>query len=94
MKVPDFFKSTQAMLLQAFPDGIDEESYWVLLYLLYDYMADENLALVMSSFVKKTLGMIENDIYKACDLKFDENVIQQVKCRLNTYGFEEWKNEE
>lgn len=94
MQASDFFKSTQKMLFRAFPNGISEECYWVLLYLLYDYMADENLALVMSIFIKKPIGIIENDIYKACQLQFDEKIVQEIKCKLDTQGFEEWKKEE
>ena len=93
INIPDFLKSTQEMLLKAFPDGISEECYWALLYLLYDHMADENLALVMASVVEKPLEMIANDIYKVYYIEFDKRVIQWVECRLNKQGFEEWKKE-
>lgn len=91
MKIPDFLKSTQEMLFHAFPDGIDEESYWVLLYLLYDHMCDENLALVMSSVTAKPMEIIANDIYGACHLMLDEKEVQEIKCILDMHGFEKWK---
>lgn len=94
MQSLDVIKSTQEMLLYAFPNGISEECYWVLLYLLYDYMSDENLALVMSSLIKKPIGIIENDIYKAPKLQLDEKKIQEVKYKLDIQGFDEWKKEE
>lgn len=94
MQSSDILKSTQEMLAHTFPDGMSEECYWVLLYLLYDYMADENLALVMSGFIKKTIGIIENDIYKVPQLQFDEKKVQEIKFKLDAQGFEEWKKEE
>lgn len=93
MKLPDYLKSTLEMISQAFPDGINEESYWALIYLLYDHMCDENLALVLSALVEKPWGVIANDIYKADLLKIDEKVVQKVKAELDVYGFKEWKLE-
>lgn len=93
MKIPDFLKSTYIMLYQAFPNGVDEESYWALLHLLYDYMADENLALIMSAFVDGSLGVITNDIYKVHQMKFNKKVIKEVKRKLDKCGFEDWKKE-
>jgi len=81
------------MLYQAFPHGVDEESYWALLYLLYDYMADENLALIMSAFADRPMGVITNDIYKVCQMKLNKKVIIEVKRKLDTCGFEDWKKE-
>lgn len=91
MKIQEFLKSTYTMILEVFPDGFCEEYYWIMLYLLYDYMADENLALVMSYFTNKPLGVIVNDIYKAHQMKFDSELLDEIKNRLNKCGFEEWK---
>ena len=93
MEIPDYLESTHTMLTRAFPDGIDEESYWSLLYLLYDHMCDENLALVMSAFAEKPWGVTANDIYKVNHLRLDEKIIQKVKAELDAHGFEEWKRE-
>lgn len=82
------------MLFEAFPNGVCEEEYWIILYLMYDYMSDENLALIMSFFINKPLGIIENDIYRVCQMKFDSNLLEKVKNRLDKCGFEEWKKEE
>ena len=54
-------------------------------------MADENLALVMSYFIDKPLEIIVNDIYRVCRMEFDSELIQEIKGRLDKYGFEEWK---
>ena len=79
MNIPDSLKSTLEMLSQAFPDGIGEECYWILIYLLYDHMADENLALVMSNVIDKSFEIIANDIYKVHNLDLDETAIQEVE---------------
>lgn len=92
MRIPEFLKSTYIMLIETFPDGICEEYYWVTLYLLYDYMADENLALVMSYFINKPLEIIMNDIYRVCKMEFDSKLTEEIKSRLDKCGFEEWKN--
>ena len=94
MKIPDFLRSTYTMLHQAFPNGVDEESYLALLYLLYDYMADENLALIMSAFVDRSWGVITNDLYKIPQMKFNKKAIKEVKRKLDKCGFEDWKKEE
>ncbi len=91
MRIPEFLKSTYNLLFETFPDGICEQYYWVILYLLYDYMADENLALVMSYFINKPLEIIVNDIYRVSRMEFDSELIQEIKSRLDKCGFEEWK---
>ena len=57
-------------------------------------MADENLALVMSSLIKKPIGIIENDIYKVPQLQLDKKKVKEIKYKLDIQGFEEWKKEE
>ncbi len=94
MNIPYFLKSTQEMLFQAFPKGVSEEYYWILIYLLYDYLADENLALVMSSVTGKPIEIISNDIYKVNQVALDNKTIQEVEFQLDLYGFEEWKKNE
>lgn len=91
MEIPDFLKATYSMLSETFPHGISDEDYWVVLYSLYDYMADENLALVMSFIVNKTAAMITNDIYKVNKMDFSSNVLIEIKEKLDKHGFEEWK---
>jgi len=91
MEIPNFLKSTYNMLLTTFPNGIEEDDYWCVLYLLYDYMADENLALVMSFLTNKPIEMIVNDIYKAYQMAFDSILLNEIMMRLDKHGFEEWK---
>lgn len=94
MKIPNFLQSTYSLLVQTFPNGISEEYYWIILYLLYDYIADENLAIVMSVFTGKSLAVVSNDLYGVCQMTFDSKLLDEVKNKLNANGFEEWKKEE
>lgn len=93
MQIPEYLKSTYTMLSETFPNGICEEDYWIILYLLYDYMSDENLALIMSFFIDKPVEIIVNDIYGVCHMELDSEVLNEVENRLNKFGFEEWKDE-
>lgn len=87
----DALKSTYDMLAESFPDGISEEQYWIILYLLYDDMSDENLAIVMSHFVNKSYAIISNDIYRACQMEFDSVLLDEIENRLEKHGFIDWK---
>jgi len=94
MRIPEFLKSTYIMLIEAFPNGICEEYYWVILYLLYDYISDRNLALVMSYLINKPSEIIMNDIYRVCQMEFNFKLIEEINGKLDKYGFEEWKKED
>ena len=94
MEIPDYLQSTYLMLIRAFPNGINEELYWIVLYLLYDYIADENLSIVMSFFSGKSLATVSNDIYGVCQMKFDYKLLEEVKNKLDANGFDEWKKED
>ena len=94
MSVPDFLQPTYLMLKHAFSDGVSEESYWIILRLLYDDMADENLAIVMSVFSGKSWEEVVNDIYRVCHMKFAPRLLEEVKTKLDASGFEEWKKKE
>lgn len=91
MKISEALNSTYDMLLHAFSDGISEEYYWIILYLLYDYMSDENLAIVMSNLVNKSFETISNDIYKVNWMEFDSDLLSEIENRLERHGFIEWK---
>lgn len=82
------------MLKKTFETGISEEEYYVLLFLLYDYMSDENLAIVMENLTKKSKWVIENDIAVSINKDFSPEIIISIEDRLNANGFKEWKCEE
>ena len=92
--IPDFLQPTYIMLSKAFPSGICEAEYWGILHILYNDMADENLAIIMSVLADKPLGTITNDIYKVCQMDLDVKLVDEVKSKLNMCGYAEWKNKE
>lgn len=93
MEIPDFLQPTYLMLARTFPKGISEEYYWIIMYLLYEYFADENLALVMAAFSGKSIAMVSNDLYGVNQMKFNSKLLDEVKNMLDANGFEEWKKE-
>ncbi|MBR1815304.1 MAG: hypothetical protein IJ763_01245 [Lachnospiraceae bacterium] len=94
MKDNNTFEKTIMMLKKSFESEITEEEYYILLYLLYDYMCDENLAIVMETLTKKSKWVIINDIAKAINMEQSAKTILAVEERLNMNGFEKWKLEE
>ena len=94
MFINSALKSTEKMLKKTFETGISEEEYYVLLFLLYDYMSDENLAIVMENLTKKSKWVIENDIAVSIKKDFSPEIIISIEDRLNANGFKEWKCEE
>lgn len=84
-------KSTEKMLKKTFKTGISEEEYYVLLFLLYDYMSDENLAIVMENLTKKSKWVVQNDIAVSINKDFSPEIIMSIEDRLNANGFKEWK---
>ena len=94
MFINSVLKSTEKMLKKTFETGISEEEYYVLLFLLYDYMSDENLSIVMENLTKKSKWAIQNDIAVSINKNFSREIIMSIEDRLNANGFKEWKCEE
>lgn len=83
------------MLSKAFNDvELDDESYFAVIYYLYEYMSDGNLADIISIFTGKSLGIVMNDVLKVGSIKFDKDVLHAVKAALDKAGFKEWSEEE
>ena len=91
--IPNFLQPTYLMLERTFPKGISGEYYWIILYLLYEHFADENLALVMAAFSGKSIAIVSNDLYGVNQMKFDSKLLDEVKNMLDANGFEEWKKD-
>ncbi len=92
--VPLHLVSTFNMLKKAFPKGIDYASYFPVVYLLYDYMSDRNLADIISYFVDKDSSEILNDIYSIKDISVSEVTKLAVYEKLKAAGYDEWKDKE
>lgn len=91
--VPDYLKKTVVMLQTAFPNGVNKEQYFSLLYLLYDYMCDENLAIVMSYITGEKIATVTNDIWGVNQRTIESNCLLGTKNRLLKSGFASWVND-
>lgn len=87
---PAHLKSTVDMIESAFPDGVNREQYFSLLHLLYNYMCDENLSMVMSYITGESTGVITNDFYGVKQRAVDNDCILVVKDKLVKAGFASW----
>ncbi len=91
--VPLHLVSTFNMLKKAFPKGIDYTFYFPVVYLLYDYMSDKNLADIISYFVDREYSIILNDIYSINKVAINEADKRLVYEKLKSAGFDEWSKE-
>ena len=89
-QVPEYLKSTLIMIQIAFPNGVNREQYFSLLYLLYDYMCDENLAIVMAYVTGKNTASVTNDIWGINQRIIDNDCLLDAKNRLLKSGFASW----
>jgi len=92
--IAPYLTSTYKMIECAFPDGIDSQSYFPLLALLYYEMSDRNLARVVAECTGKNYAVVLNDLYrvKLTDVP-DDRAIAPVKERLLACGYSEWLKE-
>lgn len=90
--LPKHLAKTCSMILSAFPHGISDKDYFPLLALLYDYMCDGNLAIVVSRLTKKHSGVAYNDVIRSVttDMPPEED-IERVKSKLIPFNFKEWE---
>lgn len=90
--IPTHLHSTYKMLTAAFGNSFNQHDYEGVIRLLYSSMSNENLAQVLSYFVKKAPAVVDNDIPKYYNA--DENNYFDVRERLIACGYEEWLNED
>lgn len=93
MNIPNYLKSTYDMLKSTFPRGINQDEYWIVLYLLYNYMSDENLSYTMQYFINKPGYEVKNDIYRMVSMNLNQSLVFIVQEKLNSNGFQKWKLE-
>ncbi len=91
--VPLHLVSTFNMLKKAFPKAIEYSTYFPVVYLLYDYMSDRNLADIMSYFVDKEYSEILNDIHSINKVMINEAIKLEVLEKLKLAGYDEWIKE-
>ncbi|MCB9688297.1 MAG: DUF3349 domain-containing protein [Alphaproteobacteria bacterium] len=93
--IPEHLASTLHLLQRAFPRGIDEAEYRAVLEILYPFMADGNLAVVVAAFTGRDEGVVHNDAIGAqAGSAMAAAVRPVVQARLDAAGFDVWADEE
>ncbi len=99
-----YLKTTQELILRAFPHGIQSDVYFPLLTILEPSLsglakrgseADRNLALVIASLTDKEYSQVLNDIYQVkSHLRLNPQLLQSVQVQLDACGYQEWLEQE
>lgn len=92
-QLPTEMRSTAQLILCAYPQGILEDEYLMLLYLLHKHMSDRVLADCLTFFINKSAFAVLHDIYSIASDSPDDNVLAPVYKRLIDCGFEDWIRE-
>jgi hypothetical protein len=89
--LPSYLTDTDRMLASAFPNGLDDDAYWPLLFLLYENMSDRSLARSIAHFTEKDYYRVLNYIYSVTTLQtLSTEAIERVKQQLIKHGYERW----
>ena len=95
VSIAPYLLSTYKLIQGAFPNGIDSESYFPLLALLYNEMSHRCLAEVIAHYTRKDYYIVLNDVYGVESTNVPTpRAIAKVKQRLLACGYEEWLKEE
>ncbi|WNZ58180.1 hypothetical protein QT397_12850 [Microbulbifer sp. MKSA007] len=94
MSIPQHLVTTVRLIQCAFPKGIDEVSYLILIKILSEEMSDRNLADCISYCSEKNLSEVMNDVYKARCADYSHQDISKVLHKLEGCGYNEWLEEE
>ena len=95
VSIAPYMLSTYKLIQCAFPNGVDSESYFPLLALLYIEMSHRCLAQVVSQYTGKDYYLVLNDVYAVGSTNVPTpSAIAKVKQRLLACGYEEWLKEE
>ncbi|GGJ58307.1 hypothetical protein GCM10008938_50480 [Deinococcus roseus] len=93
--VPEYLESTYSMLTRSFNQSEIEKYLNELIWCLYEYMSDRNLATILSITTSRDKGHIYNHIYSVIgDKKYDPLGLEKVITKLSEHGFDEWTQEE
>ncbi|MBD2450134.1 DUF3349 domain-containing protein [Nostoc sp. FACHB-152] len=92
--IPPHLQSTYRLIQCAFPNGIEEENYEVLLALLSEEMSDRNVAEVIAYYIGKDYSVVLNDVYRvqSVDIPKAED-ITKLKQLLVNCGYQKWIDE-
>ncbi len=94
--LPDHLLSSERLLRRAFPEGIDEATYWAILGHIYPHMADGNIVALMAHLTGRDDALVMNEVYMVGSGAHpqDERAFREASHRLHQAGFDEWVKEE
>ncbi len=93
-KIPEYLESTYRLLTCAYPDGIDNDTYKALLFLLYDHASDRHLAEVFAYVTDKEYYEIYNDALCISESRPVIKNLETIKQKLLQCGFDVWAKED
>ena len=81
-------------LIESIIENRDDKEYYTLLYIFYDYLSNENLAIVFSKVFSKEIAKVMNDIYSINNQEITFSKVYKVLKKLEKNGFESWTMED
>jgi hypothetical protein len=87
--IPDHLLSTLKLVERTYPGGVPDSEYLPLLYILSEYLSEENLA-VLASHWTRLEGSCLNDVLMA---KSQQPAAEVVLAKLAKSGFADWVDE-
>lgn len=93
--VPDELQDTFRMLKCAFPNGVEEEDFLPLLFVLNENMSFRQEAIVVGKLIGRDYTDLLNNIYLVASESYNPDFIatQKVKQKLMPCGYENWVKE-
>ena len=93
--IPNHLQKTYKLITSSFPQGIKQNEYEILIYILYEHMSDRNLSDILSIITNKDIIIVSNDIPQYCsDHNLNHDMTNEVMTKLNEHGFQEWIKED
>ena len=88
--IPNYLKSTINMIKSAYPSGISDADYPLVIKVLYEEMSDRNIIDVIHIITNIPKHVIQNDIYKIISKEID---CKDVIDKFRDHGYNSWINE-
>ena len=93
-EIPKWLESTIALLKRAYPDGVSQDDWDGIMFLLYEHMSDRALAKTVSYFTGIDYPIHYNDVLRIGAYGCEPAIVERVRMRLNAAGYDEWVAEE
>jgi hypothetical protein len=93
-RFPPWLLTTYEMLRSAFPQGVPDGTYWPLLALLGQNMAQRALADVLALYTGKEYATVYNDVLRVQSATPDGAEMDKMERILAPHGYQDWLREE